>query len=435
MIIVYKKQFFLLALMSSVSVQADNELVIHGASSQKMGICVGCIGSHNKELQTMADYIAHDMGASDQFFAKTISFDTAPRTKDVITTLLKEGYQFGIFINHAPHADAIEYRTYDTTTGHMVKEAGGRYVKQKTSVAGWAHHIAQKIWPVLTGNQGMFTSKIAYSKEVATKNGVPIKYICVADYDGLDEQILVGIPTVNVLPRWSKDRANPCVFYSEQGSTRTRLICTDFRRRRRPIVGARDETTAMHLVIAPDGASAAYCASRGDGSCQIYLCKGGKRKNITKNSGNNVSLSFSADGAEIYFCSDFKTGQPQIFAYHIETERLRRITNGGYCASPSCHPFEHKLVYPKMMDTTMQLFLYDDRTKEHRQITFDKGSKDECSWSPCGNYIVYECRDGLRSIIEVMNLITGTHKPITSPNASCSCPSWSPCFSVVPTFV
>ena len=43
----------------------------------------------------------------------------------------------------------------------------------------------------------------------------------------------------------------------------------------------------------------------------------------------------------------------------------------------------------------MQLFLYDDRTKDHRQITFTKGSKDECSWSPCGNYIVYECRDGL----------------------------------------
>jgi TolB protein len=439
MMVGIKKQSMLLMMsIAYVDVAAASEIVIRNTQTKKMGICVGYIGSRDdKKIEKIRDCVAHDMSASDQFFVDTIVLATAPQKKDDVTLFLKQGYHFSIFINAADHNRAIEYRTYDTTTGHMIKEASGHYKKQKTSLTGLAHHIAQKIWPALTGNEGMFTSKIAYSKEVSiSKQGIPIKYICVADYDGSHEQVLVKVPTLNILSRWSSDHINPFIYYSEQGSIKTRLISVDAHGHRRIMVGAVDESTAMHLVIAPDGKSAAYCASRGDGSCQIYLCKDGKRHNITNNNANNVSLSFSFDGTTLYFCSDFKTGLPQIFAYEIPTGKTRCITNGGYCASPACHPIHDRLVYLKMMeDGTMQLFLYDDVAKKNTQITFDEGSKDECCWSPCGNYIMYEWRMGLQSNIKVMNLLTGTQRTITPPNVRCSCPSWSPCFSIFPLFV
>ena len=31
------------------------------------------------------------------------------------------------------------------------------------------------------------------------------------------------------------------------------------------------------------------------------------------------------------------------------------------------------------------------RPGKHTQITSDKGNKDEASWSPCGNYLLYFC--------------------------------------------
>jgi tol-pal system beta propeller repeat protein TolB len=408
-------------------------IIVRNANTQKMGICVGYLGEHDIKIAAIAEDIARDMRASGQFHVDTMLMASAPKKMSDITAFLKQGYHFVIIIHHASRKRDIEYRCYDTTMGRMIKEASGRYRKQKTRPTGWAHHIAQKIWPVLTGNQGMFTSKLAYSKEVGVKHGIPITNICMADYDGTHEQVLVRTPTVNVAPRWGVDLIDIQLFYSEQGATQMRLMQVDGRRRKRHITGAHDESSAMHLVIAPDGRSAAYCASRGDGSCQIYLCKGGVRRNITNNDGNNMSVTFSSDSKTLYFCSDSTSGQPQIFAYQIETGKLRRITNGGYCASPSAHPFLPQIMYAKMMENgDMQIMLYDETTGEHKHMTNDGGTKDECCWSPCGNYIAYEWRSGRRSVIKVLNLLTGEHHAVTPSNARCSYPAWSPCFLTYP---
>jgi TolB protein len=406
--------------------------VIHNTQSKKMGISISYIGENDTLLENIAHIIAKDMSYSNQFFTKVHALSHAPKQVRDITDLCKQGYQFAIIINHSSRKRDIEYRVYDTTMGHMIKQASGKYIKQKTKPIGWAHHIAQKIWPVLTGQPSMFTSKIAYSKEVGFRHGIPITYICIADYDGSGEQIWVSTPTVNIAPRWGIDPTHIQLFYSEQNPTKTRLMHIDGKKHKRIIQGAHDESGALHFVIAPDGKSAAYCASRGEGSYQIYVCKNGMRKNISNNDGNNVSISFSADSKTLYFTSDYNSNQPKICAYDLETETIRRITPYGYCTCPSAHPMLNQLLYLKMVNGIMQLFIYDKTSNTHRQLTYDEGTKDECCWSPCGNYILYQWRLGRQSTIKVMNSITGEHKAITPPDVRCSYPAWSNCFLTYP---
>ena len=139
----------------------------------------------------------------------------------------------------------------------------------------------------------------------------------------------------------------------------------------------------MIPAFSRDGKKIVYCLSRGDGSCQLYYYSKGIFKQITHNDGNNVSPSLSDDGQTVYFCSDFETGKPQIYAYDMAADRLERITDKqGYCAAPRYSGKANKLSYSRIVDGTMQIFVYDLATKTHTQLTFDQWHKGESSWSP-----------------------------------------------------
>jgi TolB protein len=413
---------------------AGESILIRSTDTQKMSICICYLGRDNVAIKAVAERIAEDMQASGQFVTSVQYLCNSPASVTDIKYFFKQGHQFVIIVNHSADYCNIEYRCYDTTTGHMIKEASGRYTKRKKGGFGCpSHYIAQKIWPILTGTQGMFTSKIAYSKEVGRYRTIPISHICMADHDGACEQVLVRTPTVNIAPRWGVSNNTVQLFYTEQGPTRARLVYLDEKHKQHPICGAKTESIAMCFAMSPDGKTAAYCASRGDGSSQIYLCRGGNRYNITRNAGNNVSPSFSADGTILYFCSDAHIGRPHIAAYHLDTRQIRTITTKGYCASPAAHPLLAQVAYTKMMPGgDMQIFMYNEDTKQHTQLTYDTGTKDECCWSPCGNYIAYEWRSGWQRMIRVTHVLTGETRTITPPNVRCGYPAWSRCFSACP---
>lgn len=413
------------------ALRAD-DVAIQSSRTAQMGILVSVIGSRDQTLQKVADIIVADLQASGQFYSKKHQLNAAPKNAEAIKAFFVQGYHFVLIINNSSKKKSIEYRLFDATTGIMVPHASGAYHKRGKSVEGWAHHIAAVIWPIITGQQSMFMSKIAYCKEVIRDNGVPVKHICVADHDGSNEQTIVAIPTVNVAPRWSCDIRNPILLYSEYTNTNVRLVSVDTQKKRRIV--SNFEGINMQPEFSTDGSMVVYCASRGDGRCQIYQYKKGELVLIAPNEGNNVSPTLADDGKTIYFCSDFQTGSPQVYAYHTDTGQQRRITNGGYCASPAYCQKRKQLVYGKMMNGEMQLFLYDEKSKEHTQLTFSAGNKEECCWSPCGNYIAYAQTKGRQSRIAVFNLITKKERFITPASVCCSYPAWSPRYEQLPVF-
>ena len=76
----------------------------------------------------------------------------------------------------------------------------------------------------------------------------------------------------------------------------------------------------------------------------------------------------------------------------------------------------------------MQLCAYDIGSGKSEQITFDAGDKDECSWSSCGNYLIYSVSRGYSSRIAALNVLSHEVHWITKEHEVCTYPAVSPVY-------
>lgn len=402
--------------------QKEVSVAVLSSTHAKMPLLVGVIGDET-QLQELAIILQRDLSFSGQCSVDVQQFEKVP-TQLMIKSLADQKYMLAIFINETDDGNTISWRIYDTLQAKMIQ--GKKYTKQGSFICGWAHNCADKLWPILTGQEGCFSSKIAYCKETLTKEGLRVKHIYVADYDGSNEQLLVDLPTINIAPRWNNDINKPLLFYSEYTNTNVRLMVVGMDKKRK--VASNFDGINMLPAFSQDGSAVVYCASRGDGSCQLYWYQKGTLQKLTHNNGNNVSPTFADKDQNVYFCSDFQTKQPQIYAVNIRTGSIKRITKGGYCTSPSYSNKQHQVAYTKMIKGIMQIFIYDCASKKYKQLTKDGRNKHECTWSPCGNYLLFSVEHDVHSRLARLNLLTHEFAYLTNIQANCSYPSWSPCY-------
>lgn len=187
-----------------------NALDVHASAHAKVPLLIGIKGAYDHELKEVGRLIEKDLTFTGQFAITVQNFDDT-LTKSTIKTLFKKAYPIAVFLNYTDDTHtAIEWRVYDTMHAQMI--AGKKYTKRGDIHIGWAHNIADTLWPVLTGQLGFFSTKIAYCKTIPNNKGTSMKHICIADYDGSYEQVLVNTPTVNIMPRWNKDTHKPYFF-------------------------------------------------------------------------------------------------------------------------------------------------------------------------------------------------------------------------------
>jgi len=400
---------------------------VEAKTHAKLNLLIGLVGKNSPQLREIASIIKHDLEFNQQFNVSTQTFKSV-QSKKMIESIFEQGYPLAVFLNESDDKNSIEYRVYDTTQAAMIK--GSKYTKRGQVLRGWAHNIADAVWNTLSGQEGFFSTKIAFAKDINRPGKKKIKHIYVADYDGSNEQELVSAPTVSIAPRWNNDSTSPTLFYSEYTNSNIRLVSVSMKKKRK--VASNFDGVNMLPAFSADGKNVAYCASHGQGNCQLYYHVNGAFKKITNNQGNNVSPTFSSDGNSLYFCSDYQTGKPQIYCYNIKHDTLERLTQGGYCASPHYCGAKNSLAYCKIVGGTMQLFTYDVGTTQHAQITFDAGNKEECSWSPCGNFLLFSHELNDKSRIALLNTITNNYQYLTSQKECCSYPAWSPAYHEFP---
>lgn len=399
--------------ISAVDLQVTSEQ----HSRVKLLICT--VGKKNNKIERIAKRMQQDLLFTRQFEVVTDHIPSLNHQRD-IKKFFTQDFPLAVFLS-ANGRKHIDWRLYDVEQAMMI--AGKSYNKRGRVLDEWAHHISDAVWPVLTGLPGPFSTKIAYCKEVRMPGKKPLKHVYIADFDGGNEKLLVSTSTVNVAPRWNRDPNEPLLFYSEHTNENIRLVAVDMKGKRK-IVSNFDGIN-MLPAFSPDGKKVVFCASRGVGKCQLYYFEKGLFKKLTHNQGNNICPSFSEDGETLFFCSDFETKGPQIYSYDFKTEKLEKITHGGYCVSPSYCAQGQKLAYAKMIHGTMQIFLHDLRSKKDQQITFDTGNKEECSWSPCGNYLLFAVEKGRESRLAMLNLISNDQQFVTPKGAVCCYPAWS----------
>ncbi len=386
-----------------------------------------CLGKE-PELKECASIIRRDFLASRQLDVSTEYFKTAPQKK-VFNHWAKQGKMVAIFLNMSEGGKTFEWRIYDTSKIAMLK--GKKYKKRGSHVRGWAHNIADMIWPEIMGQEGCFSTKIAFCKEIKQR-GKQKNYlhIYIADYDGSNQEPLVATPTINIAPRWNRDVQNPLLFYSESSKANVCLRVVDMQGRRR--VASNFDGLNMLPAFSKDGKKVVYCMSHGHGTSHLYSYENGELKKLTHNSGNNISPTLSEDGERIYFCSDFKRGMPLIFCYNCVNGKLEQITDKGPCFSPSYCERNNKLAYVRRVDGIMQIFVYDLNTRKHTQLTSDPLHKEECIWSVCGNYLLFCLTTKNSSRLAMEHVVTRQRRVLTPSGQFCSYPSWSIRYDVFP---
>lgn len=417
--------FFFFAFQNNAS---DMHITVQAHQTQKTMLGLVFVGDVNEDNKVLVERLKKDLEHSGQCLVSLKYVEKIKKTIDLKSELPTDVF-VTIFISFAHHE--YTWRLYDLISLEMI--VGKKVKTLDRSPIVLAHVIADQVWPQLMGHSGSFGSKIAYCKQIWKKRygkEKPLKEIWIADFDGSNAKVFVDDPTVCIAPRWGGQSDCPLLFYSENTLSNVQLVMSNMFKKRQVVCcfdGLNMQPTFSH-----NGKEVVFCLSK-DGSSQLYhsyvhgLSKQRMCDRLTFNDGNNIAPCF-IDEDRVAFVSDFETHKPQIYIMNVTNQKIERVTDGGYCACPSYCPVSNKLVYSKMIDKGMQLFEYDCATKKHTQLTKGPGSKEEPTWSACGNYIVFGMNEGFGSRIAQLNLITGKLHYLTSEKDHCTYPSCSPVY-------
>ena len=144
-------------------------------------------------------------------------------------------------------------------------------------------------------------------------------------------------------------------------------------------------------------------------------------KNLTRGNGDNVSPSWSPNGAQIAFVSN-RAGGPQIYIMNADGSGQRRLTMAGaYNSTPDFGP-DGLVVFAGMDGGHSDLFTVD-MAGNIRRLTQGQGSNKDPVWSPDGR--------GSRLSPTGMDSVSGScladgryQFPITKSPGSYSTPDW-----------
>lgn len=311
----------------------------------------------------------------------------------------------------------VDARLYDVTTGKQLMASV--YTKDSREARKIAHKIADDIIANLTGEKGVFNTRIAF-----VGNGTGNKEIYVMDLDGEGAEAVTQNGSINISPAWSPDGSaisyvsfkggRPSVYIKDVGSGRVTKLSTP-------------EGTSLGASWSPDGKRLALVISRG-GNSDIYAINkdGSGLTRLTDNWGLDLSPSWSPDGKDIAFVSD-RGGSPQIYIMESSGGNVRRLTfEGKYNSSPAWSPKGDKIAFAGVSDGRFDIFTINPDGSGLIQLTSNAGNNETPAWSPDGRLLTFSStRDGGSNIYIMGSGGTGQRR-ISSIKGKATNPNWGP---------
>ena len=273
----------------------------------------------------------------------------------------------------------VRFRLWDVVRG---QDLGGQsFVVTQGDLRLVAHRVADFIYEKLTGERGVFSTRITY----VTKTGSRYS-LWVADADGENAQSALSSPEPIISPAWSPSGGQIAYvsFESRKPVVYVHDVATG---RRRLIANFRGSNSAP--AWAPDGRTLAVTLSR-DGGSQLYTidANGGEPRRLMQSSGIDTEPVFSSDGRTIYFVSD-RGGAPQIYRVPVGGGSAERVTfSGNYNISPSISPDGKWLAFISRVGGAFKLHVMDLASGAVNAIT-DTTADENPSFAPNSRLLVY----------------------------------------------
>lgn len=310
----------------------------------------------------------------------------------------------------------VRFRLWDVVRG---QDLGGQsYTVPQADLRLTAHRIADYVYEKLTGERGIFSTRIAY----ITKNGSRYS-LWVADSDGENAQSALTSPEPIISPVWS--------------SSGTQLAYVSFESRK-PVIYVHDVSSGQRRLLAnfrgsnsapawaPDGRSLAVTLSR-DGGSQLYTipAAGGEPRRLTESASIDTEPVYSADGSLIYFVSD-RGGAPQIYKMSAGGGAPTRVTfSGSYNISPAVSADGRWLAYVSRIGGAFKLQVMDLSSGNVSSIT-DSNADESPSFAPNSKLMVYATKLGGQDAIMTTTLDGKIKARLSGKSGDIREPSWGP---------
>ncbi|MCD6076311.1 MAG: tolB [Ramlibacter sp.] len=278
----------------------------------------------------------------------------------------------------------VRFRLWDVVRGQSLAADGFVVVAADLRLA--AHRVADMIYEKLTGEKGVFSTRIAYVTKAGSRYN-----LWVADSDGENAQSALASAEPIISPAWA--------------TSGRQLAYVSFESRK-PVVYVHDVATGGRRLIAnfrgsnsapawaPDGRTLAVTLTR-DGGSQLYTipATGGEPRRLTQSAGIDTEPIYSADGSTIYFVSD-RGGAPQIYRMSATGGQPQRVTfTGSYNISPALSPDNRWLAYISRINGAFKLQVMELASGNAQSVT-DTTADESPSFAPNGRLIIYASRQG-----------------------------------------
>ncbi len=292
------------------------------------------------------------------------------------------------------------------------------YAVPPAQIRATAHRIADVIYEKLTGDKGVFSTRIAY---VAKQGG---RYdLMVAEADGFNPQSVVSSNEPLLSPVWSPD------------GTRLAYVSLE---NKKPVVYVQSLQSGARQVVAnfrgsnsapawsADGSKLAVTLSK-DGGSQLYLINadGSGVQRMINSPGIDTEANFAPDGRSILFTSD-RGGSPQIYRLTLSSGAVERMTfEGSYNVSPRYLPDNKGFVYVRRDGNRFNIAIQDFATRQVQVLT--QGALDESpSVAPNGKLIIYASEVGGRGILAAVSSDGRVKQRLTAATSDVREPAWGP---------
>lgn len=292
-----------------------------------------------------------------------------------------------------------------------------------SQLRGVAHHISDLIYENLTGDKGVFSTRIAYVVAQASAGGRGQYTLEVSDMDGYNPKPLLQSNQPIMSPAWSSDARRIAYVSFENGD---------------PVVYVQDVNSGSRQVASnfqglnsapdwsPNNQKLALVLTR-TGYPKIFVMGVGSKQvtQVTDGSAIDTEPVWSKDGGSIYFTSN-RGGQPQIYRVAASGGAAQRVTfQGSYNASPSLSADGKTLAMLNGSNNQFNIAVQDLASGRFMLLT-QSGQNQAPSIAPNGKMVLYATQSNGRGVLGMASIDGRVKIMLPARQGDVREPAWAP---------